>query len=175
MGVYTITDKGKALQAKVMAGKCKYAFTKMALGDGYVSTQKDYATMNDLTRKVMDFPISLILADGASCEVRGTISNASIETAFYVRELGLYATDPDEGEILYCAHYYDMPSAIDAASSGPYEKEFTIKIDVETADEVDITVPQTGFVTRADVEALIALAMKNALIATVAEETASEG
>ncbi len=172
---YMITDKGKALQAKVMAGKCKYAFTKMALGEGYVATQKDYATMNDLVKRVIDFPISLILADGASCEVRGTISNASIEKAFYVRELGLYATDPDEGEILYCAHYYDMPSAIDTASSGPYDKEWTIKIDVETADEVDITVPQTGFVTRADVEALIAIAMKNALIATVAEETASEG
>lgn len=171
---YMITDKGKALQAKVMAGKCKYAFTKMALGEGYVATQKDYATRNDLVKKVIDFPISLILADGASCEVRGTISNTSIEAAFYVRELGVYATDPDEGEILYCAHYYDMPSAIDTASGGSYDKEFTIKIDVETADEVDITVPQTGFVTRADVEALIALAMKNALIATVAEETAAE-
>lgn len=170
MGVYTITDKGEALQAKVMAGKCKYAFTKMALGDGYVSTQKDYATMNDLVSKKVDIPISIIIADGNTCKVSGTLSNASIEKAFYVREAGLYATDPDDGEILFCAHYYDMPSAVDSASGGPYAKEFTFEIAVDAADEVNITVPQTGLMTKADVAAMIEAAMKNAIIATGTDE-----
>lgn len=170
MALFTITDKGKALQAKILAGECKYNFTKMAVGDGYVSTSKEYATMNDLKNRKVDIPISLIIAEGSTCKVSGVLSNASITEAFYVREAGLYATDPDDGEILFCAHYYDMPSAVDSASGGAYTKEFTFEIGIDAADEVNVTVPQTGLMTKADVEALIAKAMQNAILATVTEE-----
>ncbi len=166
MAVFIITDKGKTLQAKVLAGECQFEFTKMAVGDGYVSSSKDYATMNDLQNRKVDIDISLILADGAKCSVSGVLSNAAVTEAFYVREAGLYAKDPDEGEILFCAHYYDMPSAVDSASGGSYAKEFTFEIGIDDAEDVNITVPQTGLMTKADVEALIALAMKNAILAT---------
>ncbi len=166
MALFTITDKGKALQAKVLAGTCKYSFTKIAVGDGYVSTSKDYAKLNDLVNRKADIPLSVVVASGTVCKVSGVLSNEKLTEAFYVREAGLYATDPDDGEILFCAHYYDMPSAVDAASGGAYTKEFTFEIGVDSAEQVDVTVSQTGFVTKADVEALIEAAMANALIAT---------
>ena len=148
MALFTITDKGKALQAKVLAGTCKYAFTKIAVGDGYVSTSKDYATMNDLQNRKADIPLSVVAAHDAVCKVSGVLSNEKIAEAFYVREAGLFATDPDEGEILFCAHYYDMPSAVDSASGGAYTKEFTFEIGVDSADQVDVTVEQTGYITK---------------------------
>lgn len=166
MALFTITDKGKALQAKVLAGTCKYAFTKIAVGDGYVSTSKDYATRDDLKSKKADIPLSLVIASGTVCKVSGVLSNEKITEAFYVREAGLYANDPDEGEILFCAHYYDMPSAVDSASGGAYTKEFTFEIGVDSVDQVDVTVEQTGFVTKEDVQSMIELAMQNAILAT---------
>lgn len=170
MALFTITDKGKALQAKVLAGECQYSFTKIAVGDGYVSTSKEYAAMNDLKNRKVDIEISLITAGGSTCTVSGVLSNASVTEAFYVREAGLFAEDPDEGEILFCAHYYDMPSAVDSASGGAYTKEFTFEIGIDAADEVNVTVPQTGLMTKADVAAMIEAAMKNAIIATGLDE-----
>lgn len=166
MALFTITNKGKALQAKVLAGTCKYAFTKIAVGDGYVSTSKDYATRDDLKSRKADIPLSSVVASGTVCKVSGVLSNEKITEAFYVREAGLFATDPDEGEVLFCAHYYDMPSAVDAASGGAYTKEFTFEIGVDSTEQVDVTVSQTGFVTAEIVKSLIEAAMADAIIAT---------
>lgn len=152
MGKFVITSKGKALQAKVLAGKCKYAFSKIAVGNGTLSSSDDYASRNELVSKKADVTITQVQDSGTECTVKGVMTNSDVSEAFYVREVGLYATDPDEGEILYCAHYYDMPMPIDAASSGSYTKEFTFKIGVESADNVTVTVNTSGIATLGDLD-----------------------
>lgn len=151
MGKFVITEKGKALQAKVFAGKCKYAFTKIAVGNGTSTSSDDYVRRNDLVAPKANIPIKSVTVDGAGCEVKGLMTNSDINEAFYVREVGLFAADPDDGEIMFCAHYYDMPMPIDAASSGSYTKEFTFRTGIESADNVNVTVNPAGIATQAQI------------------------
>lgn len=152
MGKFVITTKGKALQAKVLAGKCKYAFTKISVGNGTATSTDDYANRNDLVASKVDIKIKSVTVNGAECEVKGLMTNSDINEAFYVREVGLFATDPDDGEIMFCAHYYDMPMPVDAASSGSYTKEFTFRVGIESADSVTVHVDPAGVATMKDVD-----------------------
>lgn len=151
MGKFVITAKGKALQAKVLAGKCKYAFTKIAVGNGTATSSDDYANRNDLVAPKVNITIKSVTVDGAECEVKGLMTNSEVDEAFYVREVGLFATDPDDGEIMFCAHYYDMPMPVDAASSGSYTKEFTFRVGIESADSVTVSVDPAGVATAEEV------------------------
>ena len=94
-----LTNKGRALEAKVEAGTCKLTLTKMKVGDGSPATIE---TMTDLASPRQIIAISSITpSDDGSCDVAGVLTNAELQKGFYIRELGIFATDPDDGEILY--------------------------------------------------------------------------
>lgn len=100
-GGLILTNKGRALQAKAQAGTA-IVYTRIGMGDGNLGGQQ----MPGLTALISAkkyLPINKITAvtDGKTT-VSSYLSNAEIITGFYFRELGLFATDPDEGEILYC-------------------------------------------------------------------------
>lgn len=148
MATFIITDVGKALQAKVLAGKTKYSFTKIGIGDGFVNDSTNYKTLTDLKQRKADVAItSVTYEDDNTCHVSGVFKSTDTATALYVREAGLYAADPDIGEILFAAHYYDSPTVFDS-SSGAYSKEFVFVIGVESADQVNLTINQAGIATQ---------------------------
>ena len=152
MATFIITDAGKALQAKVLAGTAKYSFTKIALGDGFVNDSTDYKTLTELKQRRADVEItSVTYSDDNTCSVSGIFKSTDVTTALYVREAGLYAEDPDAGEILFAAHYYDSPTVFDSAS-GAYSKEFVFVIGVESADQVNVTVNPAGIATQAQID-----------------------
>lgn len=94
-----LTSLGKALAAKVEAGTCKLQFTKMKVGDG---SPTSIEPMTDLAspQKVLDIS-SVTPSDSGVCDVEAVLTNADLEKGFYLKEIGLFATDPDVGEILY--------------------------------------------------------------------------
>lgn len=152
MATFIITDAGKKLQAKVLAGKTKYSFTKIALGDGFVNDSTEYKTLTDLKQRKADVTItSVTYSDDNTCSVSGVFKSTDTTTALYVREAGLYATDPDDGEILFAAHYYDSPTVFDS-SSGAYSKEFVFVIGVESADQINLTINTAGIATQGYVQ-----------------------
>lgn len=152
MATFIITDAGKKLQAKVLAGKTKYSFTKIALGDGFVNDSTDYKTLTDLKQRKADVAITgVTYSDDNTCSVSGVFKSTDTTTALYIREAGLYATDPDDGEILFAAHYYDSPTVFDS-SSGSYSKEFVFVIGVESADQVNLTINTAGIATQGYVQ-----------------------
>lgn len=157
MGKFIITDRGKALQAKVLTGECKYRFTKMAIGDGFASNSSDYANKNDLISKKQDIEISDVGAkEGGICEVIGVATNTGLIEAFYVREVGLFAEDPDEGEVLFAARYYERPSVMEAEIDDVYSKEFVFDIGVTSADSISVTVSPAGLLTRGALDGILA-------------------
>lgn len=161
MGKFIITDRGKALQAKVLAGKCKYRFIKMAIGDGFASDSNDYADKNDLVSKKTDIEISDVgEKEGGICEVAGVVTNTGLTDAFYVREVGLYAEDPDEGEVLFAARYYERPAVMEAEIDDVYSKEFVFDIGVTSADSISVTVSPAGLLTRGTLDSILARSME---------------
>lgn len=99
----SLTKKGALLISKKLASGEPIKFTRIVLGDGYMPDAQTPATMTDVVSPVVDVPISkaTVTEDGYAV-IGGRYSNETQEDpGFEWRELGLYATDPDEGEILY--------------------------------------------------------------------------
>jgi len=99
-GGLTLTNKGIALQAKAQAG-AELHYTRVAIGDGFLGGQS-IATLTDLISEKKSLDITKLRVLGQGRAVIGTVlTNQDITTGFYFREIGIFADDPDEGEILY--------------------------------------------------------------------------
>ncbi len=99
-GIY-ITDLGKNLLAKALTGKT-LNFTKIKLGDGALTSQ-DISAMTNLINvvKTLDITKLKVNTNTGEATIETYFSNQTVTTGFYMREIGVYATDPDIGEILY--------------------------------------------------------------------------
>lgn len=97
-----LTTKGLALQTKVQAG-AQLSFTKVKIGDGQLGSGQSMEALTDLIapKKTLDISAVAVIGDGTS-RVRAVVTNTGLAAGFFVREIGLFATDPDDGEILYC-------------------------------------------------------------------------
>lgn len=104
MGQYngmTLTTAGLQLEAKAQTGT-QLAFTRVALGDGELTAGQTLAALTGLIHWKMDLPItSLAVIGTGTARMTVVLQNAALETGFFAREMGVYATDPDAGEILY--------------------------------------------------------------------------
>ncbi len=99
-----LTTQGLALQAKAQTGVA-LQFTRVALGDGVQVAQ----VLSDLTalmneRKSIPIQSIEVIGDGTS-QVNAILTNADVSQGFYIREIGIFANDPDVGEILYSIAY----------------------------------------------------------------------
>ncbi|MCG8639134.1 MAG: phage tail protein [Desulfobacterales bacterium] len=96
-----LTNKGRDLMAKGQIG-IPIHFTRVILGDGSLAEGQNIELLEAVINARKDVPIHSLdnLGDGTS-EVRVILTNEGLAEGFYVREIGLMATDPDLGEILY--------------------------------------------------------------------------
>lgn len=144
-----LTNKGRALAAKVEAGTCKLTLTKMKVGDGSPATIE---TMTDLASPQQIIAISSITpSDAGSCDVAGVLTNAELEKGFYIRELGIFATDPDDGEILYAVATAEKADYLQAKGGAAVESiDCHMKIAISSASVVNMTTTLTGLATAED-------------------------
>lgn len=100
-GGLVITNKGRNLQSKAQTG-IELRFTRIGVGDGTLSGQSIPNLTNLISPKMsLELTKLKVLGDGKAT-VGGVLSNQDVSVGFYFREIGLFANDPDEGEILYC-------------------------------------------------------------------------
>ena len=105
-----ITTKGQALLAKVVAGTTKLEFTKIAVSENILSG--DLASKTGIgTIKQSEKVASVVRQNGANVKVSASFSNETLGTGYYVRNIGLYATDPQDGEICYSISVADESTA----------------------------------------------------------------
>lgn len=100
-GGLILTNKGRALQTKAQTG-AQLHYTRVAIGDGSLNGQS-ILDLNALISQKKTMPVSKlrILTEGKAV-VGSVLSNQDLTTGFYFRELGVFAQDPDLGEVLYC-------------------------------------------------------------------------
>ena len=101
-----LTKKGIALLAKAQAGRCTIKLTKAAAGDGSYTSGEDLTTRTALKSQKQTFPLTTTTVQNATnVFVKFIMSNhqdsGDLKNGYYVKEIGIFATDPDEGEILY--------------------------------------------------------------------------
>ncbi len=145
-----LTTKGQALQAKVDAGQTSLILTKMKIGSGVLADGQSIANLTDLISPQQNVPISGISAADNITTVTGVITNIGLSAGFYVRELGLFATDPTEGEILYSMIIDSAPDYLPPEGGAvTVSEEFAYHIIVSNASSVTATINQNGLVTAA--------------------------
>lgn len=104
----SITKKGLKLITKILASGEELNFTRAAVGTGSVPAGYDKENMIGLAAYKMDGTISRCVSDpeNQQASIVLQISSVGVSEGFTVTEAGIYANDPDEGEILYA--YTDM-------------------------------------------------------------------
>lgn len=147
---YQFTRKGEQLRAKVEAGKCKLTLTKIKIGNGNV-TLDDIKDMSDLKspRLVLGISSCAVSAeDDRVCEVVGIASSSNVENAFSVTEMGLYANDPDVGEILYLVEIDTSPDDMpNKNAQSPVTLTYQIELVTSNTANVTAMVSPAGLVT----------------------------
>lgn len=139
----TLTNAGQALQTKVLAG-AQLTFTRIALGDGQLNDQP-IVLLTALIHQTASVTVQSVRVIGTStCQVSGFFSNTTISQGFQWRETGIFAQDPDLGEILY--GYTNAGGAgdyIPTAQDTRIEKYIFTSIAVANAQTVNITIPSS--------------------------------
>lgn len=97
------TGKGKALLAKMLATEGRIRFSKISTSSkGYDIDELE--SLDALSEIRQTGEISKVTrTNEAAVQVETAFDNAELREGYYIRSLGLYADDPDEGEILYAA------------------------------------------------------------------------
>lgn len=154
----SITVQGLNVIAKLVAGS-RLEFTRIAIGDGAMPSDKTPLTVTDLTHKLFDVDInSVVNNNNGSATVMGVFSNTASETGFFYRELGLFAKDPDtKKEILYCYGNAaaDAEWISPAGSSSVIEKEVTIITLIGNAEKVTASLKSGIYATKEDLYNLL--------------------
>ena len=141
-----LTKAGNDLQIKVEAGLCKLELTKIKLGDGTEGLDA-IETMTDLVGPKAVFGISSIVAKDGMCTVTGIISSSNVTAAFYAREWGLFAKDPDRGEILYMISLDPNPESIPPKTAALKQAAtYAMNIVVSNATHIEVLIDPAGLV-----------------------------
>ena len=135
-----LTQRGRELQAKVEAGHCKLAMTKMKIGCGKTAAE-DILDMTDLRDPRLVLNISSCAvneSDATVCTVTSVASSNDVDSSFLVTELGLYAEDPDAGEILYLVSLDSVPDTMpNKHVASPVT--LTYQLDIVSSNAANIT------------------------------------
>ena len=94
-----LTKKGQALLAKTPSG-AEIPVTRWQMGTGVLAPELAVEDMTALVSPLQYLPISSCSTTGNKATILGQFVNTGM-SEFVWEELGLLATDPDEGEILY--------------------------------------------------------------------------
>jgi hypothetical protein len=152
-----ITKKGTELLARLQALGTQMSLSYIALGAGTDRLTDESVKLSDQRQT---FIFDSVQQSGDKVTLQAAPNNVGLAEGYTIREMGIYATDPDGGSVLYAvintesdAQDYDtMPSY---ASDGDYKEIiFTISILVANAASVKIEVSSEAL--RRQVETLSA-------------------
>lgn len=151
-----ITSQGHALIAKLIAGTGNIEFTKICsssakhtLGELEPLTELDDIKQTSLVSKVLR-------VNEVSVQIEAAFTNTDLTEGYFMRTLGLYAVDPDIGEILYAVTIETsgscyLPPYNGIAVSGAYIQLLTT---VGNAENVTLEVDAAAVATIGDIKVL---------------------
>ena len=94
----TYTNKGLALAAKTAAGAC-LRVTRVVGGSGHTAAIPNVAQLPEIRQTLA---VGEARCDEDTAVLPVTLAAVGLESSYTLTELGIYAEDPNEGEILYC-------------------------------------------------------------------------
>ncbi len=144
-----LTDKGLALLAK--AG-VSVTVTKVKTGNGEYQTDADIGAMTELKSEKQEFQItSTQKKTDTTYAIKFVMSNKELAEDYLFTEIGIYASDPDEGEILYAVCYAENKDAdMIRKYSGLYEFKAIIVLNIQVNAGGVVNVVEQGLYALAE-------------------------
>lgn len=137
-----ITDKGKNLILKTIAEQLSIDFTRIVIsGAQYDISELEKLSELDDIKQSAEIEHKELAGDTA-IKLQAAFTNQELDSGYYICTIGLYANDPDVGEILYAATIETtgncyMPAYNGVAMSG---LEVTLIAAIENAENVSLEV-----------------------------------
>mgnify|MGYP004566767181 FL=1 len=155
-----LTKAGKALLAKAQAGQTSIQITKVQTGSGSYSSGENLEDRTALKTPKQTFPIqskSISEADNTLI-LKIAITNKSetetLSTGYDITELGIFAKDPQKGEILYSIATASTSDYM-PAYNGVISSVINLSYYLEVANAASVTINSAGALAlQADLEAL---------------------
>ncbi len=147
-----ITDRGQALMAKMLAGAGNVQFTKISVSDTTYTDEQLPGLTSLSSIKQSTLVSKVIRTNDVAVQVEGAVTNSDLSSGYYMRTIGLYAIDPDLGEILYAVTIANqagyMPPYNGITVSGAYFKLVTT---VSNASSITLDVDPAAVATIGDI------------------------
>lgn len=147
---FTITNAGKQLMARMIAGSTTANFTRVAASDHDYSGA-DLEALTDLQGiKQEVFPSDLAVEDATSIRVVAVFDNSALAQRYYVRAVGLYAAEADGTETLYAVSICDdgNPDSLPAfGGKTVYSLTYDMYIRVDSTDQMTLELNPLAYVT----------------------------
>lgn len=151
-----LTQNGIALKAKAEAG-AELSFTRVGIGDGTLPGGTTLNSLTALVNETKSLDISSINVTGVGqVTLKTSFTNSGQLVDLYVREIGLFATDPDDGEILYSvANAGDTADFIPAEGTDIIEEALNLVAIIGNAEDVTAVINSSlVYATAQDLEDL---------------------
>ena len=148
-----LTENGKYYIIEAMNGD-GITFTKIVLGNG----TNDSTSPTALVSPQLEVGITDIKTQDNCAILSGTFNNANVANGFYMKELGVYAKNVNNEEILYAYRYLaEGVDYIPSSTSGDIiESVMTIVVAVGDAENVDaVIIEGEMYATKEDLTAHI--------------------
>lgn len=148
-GKPVLTKQGLKLQAKVDAGS-RMQLTKCMLGSGTLSSGQSLENLTGLIAPVQSLPIASISysENNGACVITAVTDNSNVSTGYYLREFGIFARDPNDGEILYAVAQDTNPDYIPpSGTSAVVSQEIGVALSFSNAANVTAQVNTSAIAT----------------------------
>ena len=157
-----ITAKGIALLSKLVQGNT-LAITKAVSGTGYVTpgTLQNQTAVSGI-KQTLNFRALSFPEEGKS-EVTCYLTNAGLAAGYTAQQVGVYARDPDEGEILFFITQASSGNGtiVPAETESPgFSAEWAFTFPYGQADTVSVTVDPSNTVNHTLMESYVAEAIQ---------------
>lgn len=155
-----LTTAGKALLAKAQAGQTSIKITKAQTGSGSYSSGENIEGRTALKTPKQTFPIqNKVISDAENTVIlKIAITNKSEEetlsTGYDITEFGIFAQDPQKGEILYSIATASTSDYM-PAYNGVLPSVINMSYYLEVSNAANVTINSAGALAlQADLEAL---------------------
>lgn len=147
------TQQGKNLDLKLMGGETPLTITKAMSGGERVSAAQ-LTALTELPSPKQQLTLSDRLIDESSGQMTLPVllTNGGLSETYQMHTLGIYAQDPDLGEILYMVSQTEAEEGekIPAETQQPaFSVQWNLCIKVSDAANITVEVPQAGILTEA--------------------------
>lgn len=146
-----LTNLGKELNAKINAGLTTLRFNRVALGSGTPTS----STITALSKEEQSFPFDIDppKVKGRVMTLEFTAHNKDLVKQYTIRELGLFAQDPERGSILFAYMTDNAPDIMPARGTATVVTR-KMNLNIITDNTGSVSVTTTGkFITIEDLNA----------------------